>query len=400
MSNQTVQCPHCKKEVEISEALKHQIEEQLLAGEREGFEKQMKEMEQRYMKQLEGQKSEFRAAFDKRVAQEKEEAAKKARDEAELGMKRLQEEAEDSKKRSTKLQEEILEMTRQLRAMKVKDEERELEMEKKLAREEEKIKEKARQQVEEEQRLKVAEKDKQLADAIRANEELRRKLQQGSQQTQGEVFELELEEFIAREFPYDEAREVPKGIRGADIIQVVRDSKGRTCGEIVWEIKNTKAWSQSWISKLKEDQRAVTAEIAVLVSSVLPDGIKGFGYVDGIWVCERTAVTGLIMALRQQLIRVAGVKRASEGKQEKAEILYEYLSGTEFRQRIEGMVEAFTQQQDELEKEKRWFALKWSRQEKQIRQVVDQMHGMYGDLQGIMGASLREVEQLELGDGK
>lgn len=227
------------------------------------------------------------------------------------------------------------------------------------------------------------------------NEELKKKLEQGSQQTQGEVLELEIEEVLRKEFPNDEIKEVAKGVRGADIVQVVKDKMGKTCGLILWESKNAK-WSDTWLSKLKEDQRAAKADIAVLVSENLPEGIKNFSYKAGVWVSSRQTFAALASALRISLHQVFTTKQSAVGKNEKMEVLYEYLSGVEFRHRVEGIVEAFSEMQEDIEREKRWFTAKWSKQEKSLRKVMDQTHGMYGELESMMGKSLEPIKSLEL----
>jgi hypothetical protein len=235
---------------------------------------------------------------------------------------------------------------------------------------------------------------KKLQDALKVNDELRRKLQQGSQQTQGEVLELELEELIKSSFPMDHIDPVPKGVNGADVIQRVMSKSGHLCGTIVWESKHTKTWNEGWLSKLKDDQRLVKADIAVLVSEVLPKDCRSFGQYEGLWVCGSQAAISLAVALRSQLVEVAMTKLAAVGKNEKMEILYQYLSGTEFKQRVEAIVEAFVAMQDDLQEEKRVAERRWARREKQIQKVISNTSGMYGDFQGLIGSSLQTIPLL------
>ena len=231
-------------------------------------------------------------------------------------------------------------------------------------------------------------------DALKVNEELHRKLQQGSQQTQGEVLELELEQLLRTHFPLDQIESVPKGIGGADVIQRVVSKSGNFCGTIVWESKRTKAWSEGWPQKLKDDQRAVKAEIAVLVSEILPKDCKNFGQCDGIWVSNSQCAVGLAAALRVQLVEVAMTKLAAVGKNEKMETLYQYLSGSEFRQRVEAIVEAFVAMQEDLQEERRVTERRWAKREKQIQKVISNTSGMYGDFQGLIGSSLQTIPSL------
>lgn len=368
----TFLCPHCKKEIELTEALKHEFQEE-------------------FEKDLEAVKKETEEKLRKKLEKEQE-----------LALKDSENEKKELKEQNKKLQESLLELNKSIRDLKTKDDERELEMQKKLASEEEKIKFEATKKAEEEQRSKILEKDKQLADTLKELEDAKRKLQQGSQQAQGETFELEFENIIKREFPHDIVSEVAKGVRGGDIIQEVVDSKGNNVGKILWELKNTKAWSEGWVEKLKGDKRTITAEDAVLITEVLPNDMKSNGaYRNGIWVCKRESVIAIASVLRAKLIQLFMVKNANNGKDEKMDILFAYLSGTEFKHRIEAIIEAWTGMQDDIEREKRYFAGKWSRDDKHIRQVIDNTIGMRGDLEGIMGNSLAEIKGLDLiTDGK
>jgi len=378
--NNTIICPKCGTAVEITAALKKQVESEVLAAEK-----------RKHLVDLaEAEKKAFLSA-EKRI-----------KEQFELAIKTAKEDAEEEKKRSLALQKQLTEMTQLLRQLRREKEEAEMEAQKKLLREEEKIREETKARVEEEHHLKDEEKDKKLNDALKQMEEMKRKMQQGSQQTQGEVLELELENTLKNSFPGDDIKPVAKGIRGADIIQIVRGADGKVYGSIVWEMKNTKNWTEGWVTKLKDDQRTLKANAAVLVSVVLPSEVKNFSaykYND-LWVTERRYIVGLATALRLNLRDVFLAKAASVGKSEKMEVLYGYLSSIEFKQRIEAIVEAFTLLQEDIEKEKRLFAAKWARQEKSIRKVIDQTHGMYGDLQSIMGVALPQIKSLQLEDGE
>ena len=226
------------------------------------------------------------------------------------------------------------------------------------------------------------------------NDELRRKLQQGSQQTQGEVLELELEELIRSAFPADQIEPVAKGRNGADVIHKVFTKSGHFCGTIVWELKRTKSWSDGWIAKLKDDQRLTKAEIAILVSEALPKDCQHFAQISGVWVASPQCAISLAVALRKQLTEIAMTKLAAVGKNEKMEVLYQYLSGIEFKQRVEAIVEAFIEMQEDLQEERRVVEKRWAKREKQIQRVVLNTSGMHGDLQGLIGSSLQEIPAL------
>lgn len=375
MSKNTITCKKCGSEIEISEALTHQIEEQVLAS-----------INVKHKEELAAARKEAEELVNKKV---EEQFAMK--------MKALSKENEEEKERNKKLTGQLDELLEQMRELKRKDGDREIEMKKKLMEEEEKIRQNAVKQTTEEFRLKDMEKDKKLTDALKQIEELKTKMQQGSQQTQGEVLELELEKVLKREFPTDNLIEVKKGERGADIIHEIVDKLGRKCGTILWETKNAK-WAAEWISKLKEDQRNKRADLAVLVTINKPENLDSFTYKDGVWLTTWEAVVPLAFALRFNIISVYHEKSSSEGRKEKMDIMYQYLMGVEFRHRVEAIVEGFSNMQQELEREKRWFSAKWSRQEKEIRKVLDNTHGMYGDLQGIIGRSLPDIKTLELPD--
>lgn len=244
--------------------------------------------------------------------------------------------------------------------------------------------------------LKLKERDKQIEDLRKSLAEAKRKSEQGSMETQGEALELDLEANLNSHFPHDGISPVPKGIRGADVIQTVHNESMVDCGSIIWETKNTKAWNSAWIDKLKDDQRAIGANLAVLVSRELPEGIKAFGHVDGIWVASLASYIPLAMALRQQLVQVTFARSASEGKSEKMELVYAYLSGDAFRHKVEAIVETFVGMQEQLNKEKRAYARLWREREKQIERIIENTAGMYGDVRGLIGSAVPEIQALTL----
>ena len=380
--NKTIECPHCHQTISLDEALTHQMETKLKLE---------------YDAKLQQEKRDMW-----KIAQEKalEKVEKEAKNRFELEIKNSREELTEEKKRNQQLITQVTELNRLLRNLKRKDDERELEKEKQITAERDKIVETERKRAEEEQRLKFLEKDKQLSDIKKQLEEAQRKANQGSQQTQGEVLEMELEEILGSEFPFDEIVPVAKGINGADVLQKVRDNAGRLAGIIAWESKRTKAWSDGWVQKLKDDQRSAKAEVAVLISHVLPKEMKYFGPKDGIYVCDYHSFVGLAKLLRLTIIQLAAAKLANVGRKEKMEVLWNYLTGVEFRQRMEAIIETFIAQKNDLEREKRAYTKIWARREKQIQKVLDNTIGLRGDLEGVMGNALPEMKQLELDNGQ
>ena len=393
----SILCPNCKHKIPLSEAITHELGE-----------KHQKELEELKKKSTEREQYLIELS-KKRIEEEKEKSKKEAEidlrkkisEEMEFKMKNAQNESDELKKNNKALQDQLLELSKTIRQLQNQTREKELEMAKKMNEEQEKIRKEEQKRIEEQYKLKDMEKDKKLRDVIRINEDLKRKLEQGSQQTQGEVLELEVENTLKKEFPLDLIEPIAKGITGADLSQTVKNLQGKKAGTIIWEMKRTKSWSQQWIEKLKSDQRTVHAEIAVLISEVIPGSVNKFGQVDGVWVCDFESYLGLAYALRSQLLELATLRNMHEGKQGKMEMLYRYMTSVEFKHRVEAIIEAFTNMQQEVEKERRWFTQKWAREEKHLRSAIDNTIGMSGDLQSVIGKSLTEKKVAEaLPDGK
>jgi len=256
--------------------------------------------------------------------------------------------------------------------------------------------EQAKKEAEESLSLKVREKEQTISSMQKQIEDLKRRAEQGSQQLQGEVQELELESLLTTKFPLDQIQPVPKGEYGGDVLQRVMSGFGQPCGTILWESKRTKNWSDGWLTKLREDQRQAKSEIAVIVSQVLPKGVETFELVDGVWVTHPKAAFPVAIVLRHTLMEVASARQASEGQQTKMEMVYQYLMGPRFRQRVQAIVEGFTSMQEDLDKERKVITKQWAKREEQIDRVMQSTVGMYGDLQGIAGKTLQEIEGLEL----
>jgi hypothetical protein len=256
------------------------------------------------------------------------------------------------------------------------------------------IRQKAKAEAEESLKLKVVEKEQQIASMQRQIDELKRKAEQGSQQLQGEALELELEAKLRARFPLDAIEPVSKGVWRRRLA-TRRWPAGQACGAILWEAKRTKNWTDGWLPKLRADQRAGGAELAILVSKALPKEVDTFGYVDGIWVTDFPFIVPLAIALRQSLIELAGARQAREGQATKMELVYQYMTGPKFRHRVEAIVEKFSDMQADLDRERKTITRLWAKREAQIQGVVESTVGMYGDLQGIAGKAFKEIEGLE-----
>ncbi len=385
MTNDTknINCPHCGKSISIDDVLTHQIENKI----RKDFEDKEKAtraaMEKEHKKELQ--------EIEEQLKKQKKERVQK---EAESDKKYLEEQLAEKDLKLKEANKNELELRKA--AQKLKDEKEAFEVEKarQLDAERKTIEEEASKKATEAQQARIDQLNKQLSDATKAKDELARKLEQGSQQTQGEVQEIALEELLKSEFIHDDVSPVPKGVTGADVIQTVKTKAGVECGKIIWESKKTKAWTEGWIKKLKEDQRTVKADVAVIVTSTLPEGVTGIALRDGVWICDIKLAVSIATALRQTLELVCREKTMSVGKNEKMEILYGYLTGTEFKQRIEAIVEAFSGMNDSLKKERIAYEKIWSEREKQIQKVIKNTVGIYGDLNGVV--QLQKIESLEL----
>jgi hypothetical protein len=258
------------------------------------------------------------------------------------------------------------------------------------------VRDKAKQETEAALSLRVREKEEQIAAMQRQIEDLKRKAEQGSQQLQGEVQELALEALLRQRFGRDLIEPVPKGEFGGDLIQRVVGPAGQIVGSILWEAKRTKNWSDGWLGKLREDQRAAKADVALIVSQTLPKGVQMFDYIDGVWVVDPKCAIAVAVALRESLVAVSAARLAGEGQQTKMEMIYRYLTSPRFRHRIETVVERFSEMQADLDRERKAMTRLWAKREEQIHGVVETMAGLYGDLQGIAGRSLQEIEGLEV----
>jgi len=370
VTKETIKCPDCGAVIELSEAISHDIEVRL---------------KQQYENEI---------GKTKKAIEEK--AKKEAQESLNIKISDLNEQLEEKTKNLKEAQRQELELRKRQRELVEKEEKLELELSRKIDAERQKIIQKTSKEFEETHRLKDAEKDKQLDDMKKQIDELKRKSEQGSQQMQGEVLELELEESLKEEFPFDVIEPVAKGVKGGDIIQTVKTQSGRICGKILWETKRTKNWSDSWIQKLKDDQRDAKADLAILVSETLPKGFHHFRLISGVWVTDILSAVSLALALRVVLIQVARERETQVGKKEKMELAYNYLTGQEFRNRVEAIVESFTAMKADLEAERRAMLKTWAKREKQIERVISNAAGMHGDLQEIAGSSLPTIKMLEL----
>ena len=400
MKDNSINCPNCDFEIPVEEVLTHQIRESL----RTELEKNVKVREQKL-----AEKDQLLKDKETDLDQKVEDQLKTKSAELELKIKEklkadsalelisLKEELDEKSKKLQESQKAELDLHKKTRELEDREKALELEVERKLSAEREEVRLSVFKQLKEEHDLKDLEKDKLINDLKKNLDDAKRRAEQGSMERQGEIQELDLEQTLQVVFRHDEIAPVPKGIRGADVIQTVKDDALKACGKILWESKRTKTWSQSWIQKLKDDQIAVGAEIAIIITEALPPDIESFGQIDQIWVTNRPFATALATILRESLIKLNYARSSAEGMNEKMAILYQYIIGPEFRQKIEAIVSTFEGMTLQLEKEKRALNKIWREREKQIERVIINTSGMYGDFKGLIGSALNDINSFELG---
>ena len=406
----SVRCPACGQEFPLSEAVlgsvRHSLEKELqveIAHREKNLAEQLRALgEQKIalMKKAAALDEQIEDLVKQRLEQQVDEiktkAAKRAAEAQEAILKELRDNLREKAAALKKAQDQEFALRREKRQLEEAKEALRLEVQRTLDEERSKVKEQLRAAADQENRLKIAEKEKVILDLKTKLDEAQRKAAQGSQQTQGEVLELDFEQQLRRAFPMDQIDEISKGLRGADVSHEVRGNTGRSCGVILYETKRTQNWSDSWIVKLKEDMRSVKAEFGVIITEVLPKDIARFGHHDGIWVCDLVSAIPFVHVLRCTLQELALARGHQEGAREKMQVLYIYLTGIEFRQRVSAVIEAFTAMRDDLERERRAITKSWSKREKHINTVVENMAGMIGDIQAISGNALKDIPALEL----
>lgn len=409
----TLHCPNCNHEIHLTESLAAPLIEQT----RQRFQAQLANKDAEVARKLEDvrlereQLAKSREQLDEQIAQrlaaERTQItaieSKKAREAAEADLRAKTAETHELRQlleaNNTKLaeaQKAQADFLRRQREFEEAKRELDLTIEKRVQASEESIRAKAKQDADEAARLRVAEKDQTIESMARTIEELKRKAEQGSQQSQGEVLELELEDLLRARFPADLVEPIAKGELGADVMQQVNGAIGQPAGGILWESKRTKAWNDNWLSKLRDDQRRSGADVALIISQTLPKHVESFDLVDGVWVAHPRCAIPVAVALRQMLLEVNSTRLIQQGQQTKMEQVYNYLTGTKFRQRVEAVVEKFNDMREDLDKERKFMTRQWSKRETQIVSVIESTVGMVGDLQAIAGKAMPEMPSLDV----
>lgn len=371
-----IKCPHCGHQFELNESLKNEVEKEL-RGKMQDWQKKKEE------------------EFEKQKTLLVTEAIKKAGDETAARLKSLEEEAKLKSQQLQELQKKELDLLRDKNALEEKQKNMELEIEKRFLEKRKEIEDSAIKREQELFDLKTKEYKLQMEQQQKLIEELKRKSEQGSMQLQGESQEILLEEILKENFPFDLIEEVGKGVEGADCMQIIRNSAGTVCGKIIYESKRTKAWSNAWVDKLKNDKRNKAADAAILVTQAFPKDMDRFGEKDGIWLCNFAEVNSVAHLLRNGIIKVYEIQKSQEGKGDKMQMLYDYLTGIEFRGQVEAIMEGFIAMKQGITKERIQMEKIWKEREKQLEKVLISTSGMYGSVKGIAGASIGDIPLLD-----
>jgi len=370
-----IKCPHCNKTFELTDAIRHQIEEEVST-----------DISKKHLEELEKVRSEVEG----KVKKDLEEKQK-------TELLDLERQNTEKDKKIEEMRDNELRLREEKRKVEEQKKELKLEVQRQLDEQRKKIEEEVLQQAVLEHRLKDKEKDKIIDDLKNSLDDARRKATQGSQQLQGEVLELDIESLLKDSFPNDQIEPVEKGIKGADIRQIVKSPKGFASGVILWEIKRTKAWTDSWVSKLKEDLRSEKANVPVIIATTLPKRLEsGFGMYEGVWIVAFNLVLPVATIIRKNLLDVAYEKAVSSHKDGKSEVLYDYITSHEFRQQVEAMMEVYREMQDQISKEKAAYERIWKLREGQMQRLVSSTANVVGSIQGRVGQTALPIKGLDL----
>lgn len=395
MSNKsTIKCPNCQHEFEATDAFRDEVQRELNTKAKEWQAKK----EEEFKNKMESAQQQMEEALAKQKLSIEESIKKSVSSDYENKLKMLAETNQQNEEKLKEARQKELEFLKKEQELKTKEAELEIQLQKKLNEERGSLSETIKKQEQERNALKFKEFEKQIEDQNKLIDEMKRKAEQGSMQLQGEVQELALEEMLKSTFPFDIIEEVGKGIKGADCIQNVRDTTGHVCGKIIYESKRTKAFTNEWIDKLKNDMRAQNANIAVIVTETMPKDMDHFGLKDGVWICNYFEIRSLAFVLRDSLIKIQSALASQENKGDKMQMLYNYLTGNEFKQQIEAIVEGFSAMKEGINKERIQMEKLWKEREKQLEKVLLNTTHLYGSVKGIAGNAIGEIKTLELGE--
>ena len=388
-----IKCPNCGNEFEPNESLREEVKKELRD--------EMKEWQRKKQEEFNAQIGDER----KKIQQETEQAIRKSiSSDYENRLRLLDLTNKDNEEKLKQARQQQLEYLKKEQELKTKEEELELSVQKKVLVEREKLAEEIRKledqrmaAMQTEFQLRLKEMEEKLESQKKLAEEMKRKAEQGSMQLQGEVQEIALEEMLRAAFPFDMITEVGKGVRGADCIQTVRNSYGQECGQIIYESKRTSNFSIEWIEKLKADMRFLGAEIAVIVTKTMPKEMDCFGIKDGVWICSFGEVKALASVLRDGVIRIFNAAKNQENKGDKMQLLYDYLTSSEFAEQWKAIREGFVSMKSSIQKERDTMERLWKAREKQLEKVLLNAAHVRGSIEGIAGMNSVDLNLLEEG---
>ncbi len=406
----SIKCPNCGAKIDVQAIVYHQVEQKIYQENLEAkkqFEIELAQKRNEYKQAFESLKAE-QESFEKKIEQATKESLRQERQKLQESLK--QEFAQEYQEAILNMKKELEEKSNQVKELnltkveieKLKREKEEVESrikvqeQERLAKEMVRFKEKLHQEMESQNEMRFREKEQQLEQLKKQLQEAQRKVELGSQQLQGEVQELAIEEYLKMQFPLDDILEVKKGAYGGDCLQIVHTREMQNCGKIYYESKRTKEFQRTWIEKFKADMRRENADVGVIVSEAMPKELERMGLLEGVWICTFEEFKALCAVLRESVIKVQNARKSQENKQDKMSLLYHYLTSSEFKMQIEAIVEGFVQMQSDLDSEKRAMQRLWKQREKQIQKVLENTIGMYGSLKGIAGNAIGDVKALEL----
>ncbi|WP_153800945.1 DUF2130 domain-containing protein [Foetidibacter luteolus] len=411
-----IKCPNCGHEFPLEDALNDELKEniekekqqlrQQMMDYKKSKEDELRKKEEEYVRLRQQQEELYNKKLDeelkKRNQQLEENIRRNITADYENRLKLLQENASDNEEKLKEARKRELEFLQKEQELKNREAELELNVQRKLMDERERLKQQLQKEEQErlglkeqEHQLRLKELEKQLEDQKKLAEEMRRKAEQGSMQLQGEVQELLLEEILQTTFPFDEIKEVGKGVRGADCIQTVRNKFGSEAGKIIYESKRTKDFSNDWIEKLKADMRSLGADVAIIVTQALPKDMERFGEKDGVYICTFTEVRSVALLLRNALLKIADFKKSEENKGDKMVMLYDYLISNEFGEQWKAIREGFMSMKLSIQKERDAMEKLWKAREKQLEKVLLNAAHIKGSIEGIAGADAVNLNLLE-----
>lgn len=416
-----IKCPNCGFEFPLEDALsaeqketiekeKQELRQQMLEYKKTKDE-ELRRKEEEYNRQKQQQEDLFQKKLDEELKRKniqlEESIRKSLSSDYENRLNMLQRSATENEEKLKEARRKELEFLHKEKALKEKEEEMELSVQRTLMAEREKMKEQLMKEEgerlilkEEEYKLRNRELEKQLEDQKKLLEEMKRKSEQGSMQLQGEVQELLLEEMLQATFPFDRVEEVGKGVRGADCIQFVRNQFGNEVGKIIYESKRTKDFSNDWIDKLKTDMRNLGADVAVIVTQAFPKEMDRFGEKNGVYICSFSEVRSVAMLLRNAILKIADAKKSQENKGDKMVMLYDYLTGNEFGEQWKAIREGFMSMKLSIQRERDAMEKMWKAREKQLEKVLLNAAHIRGSIEGIAGADAVNLSLSDESDSK